>query len=465
MDYHVIVVPYLLSYIRSQNLVRAGERVGVAVSGGADSVALMRGMIELRAELGIVLSVVHFHHGIRGAEADADAEFVAHLAKRFDLPLHQASGDVPYFSKKWKLSLEAAARRLRYEMFRAVLMQGGADKICTAHTRDDQAETVLLRMLRGAGTKGLGGIHPVLNFEKGAVVRPLLTTTRAEVLSYLNTTGQDWREDSTNIDTRHTRNRVRHELLPLLERDYNPAIREVLCETAEAARDEEIFWTTLMTGVAVTALDEQEGSLRVRFSDPAAKAKALQRRLLRLAAERIGIALDFHHVEQVLGLLKSERGSEIELPNGWKARHEGAELLTLSRNPEKLTQLGYDYELPIPGEARIETLGTLVRVTTVPYLEARRMYNPASLLDASLLRAPLRLRNWRPGDRLHPLHRGSEEKLKRLFQERRIAAERRPTWPVLTSGNAVVWAKDFAVSTEFAAHEGTVEAVLIEVSE
>lgn len=460
------MLPSLLSYIRSQNLLRPGERVGVAVSGGADSVALLRGLVELRAELGIVLSVIHFHHGIRGAEADADAEFVAHLAKRFELPLHPGSGDVPYFSKKWKLSLEAAARRLRYDMFRSVLLQGDADKICTAHTRDDQAETVLLRMLRGAGTKGLGGIHPLLKFETGAVIRPMLTTSRAEVLSYLTSIGQDWREDSTNIDTRHTRNRVRHELLPLLERDYNPAIREVLCETAEAARDEEIFWTSLMTGVAATALDCQEGILRVRFSDPALKAKALQRRLLRLAAERVGVALDFHHVEQVLGLLKSHKGSEVELPNGWRARHEGAELLTLAtRNPEIPMPVGYDYELPIPGEARIDTLDTLVRVTTVPYLEARRMYNPASLLDGSLLRAPLRLRNWRPGDRLHPLHRGSEEKLKRLFQERRISAERRQTWPVLTSGDAVVWAKDFAVSTHLAAHEGTVEAVLVEVTE
>jgi len=226
----------LLSYIRERQLIRAGERVGIAVSGGADSVALLRAMLELREELGVVLSVVHFNHGIRGAEGDADAEFVARLAREHKLQLHQARGDVPFFAKKWKLGTEAAARRLRYDLFRAVLAEGSASKIATAHTRDDQAETVLLRVLRGAGTRGTAGIHPVLKIENGAIIRPMLETSRSEVEAYLKSIGQDWREDSTNADVAYSRNRVRHELLPLLERNYNPNIREVLSEAAEVAR-------------------------------------------------------------------------------------------------------------------------------------------------------------------------------------------------------------------------------------
>jgi len=453
------VLQPLLNYIRERQLIRAGERIGIAVSGGADSVALLRAMLELRDELGVVLSVVHFNHGIRGAEADADAQFVARLSKEHRLPINQSSGDVPFFAKKWKLSTEAAARRLRYELFRTVIADGSVHKIATAHTRDDQAETVLLRLIRGAGSRGLGGIHPVLKVDDGAIIRPMLEVSRQEVESYLKSIGQSWREDSTNTDIKSSRNRVRHQLLPLLERDYNANIREVLSEAAEVARDEDALLAELTDRVAKDAIQLQDKSAVVLLSE--SQSVALQRRLLRLAAERLGLQLDFQHSQQVLGLLRKNKGIEIELPNGWLARRIDTDDVELAR-AENTQPSDYEYAVTIPGEVQIVPVRTLVRLTIVRGEQSREMYNPASLLDASRLSQPLVLRNWRPGDRMQPLNRGSEEKLKRLFQEKKIPASDRPHWPVLVSSDRIVWVKDLGVASDFAAVQDA-EAVMVEV--
>jgi tRNA(Ile)-lysidine synthase len=455
------VLAKLLHYIRERQLIRAGERVGIAVSGGADSVALLRAMVDLRDELGVVLSVVHFNHGIRGAESEADAEFVARLAKEHGLHLHQASGDVPLYAKKWRVGTEAAARRLRYDLFRAVLAQGSADKIATAHTRDDQAETVLLRVLRGAGTRGIAGIHPVLKVENGAIIRPMLAISRTEVEAYLKSLKQEWREDSTNADVAYSRNRVRHELLPLLERHYNPNIREVLSEAAEVARDEDAFWDALIERRAKDAIETKDAGVLVNLGGAAGESLAVQRRLLRLAAETAGVRLDCHHGEQVLGLLTKPKGAEIELPNGWRARRVAEGTIAL-RGSDTAEATGYRFEVTVPSETAIAPVRTLVRLTIVQRNSGSGRYNPASLLDAAKLTQPLVLRNWQPGDRMRPLHRGSEEKLKRLFQEKKVPQEHRALWPVLVCGEQVVWAKEFGVAAEFAATDG-VEAVRVEL--
>jgi tRNA(Ile)-lysidine synthase len=479
------VLQKLLSYIRDRRLVQAGDRVGIAVSGGADSVALLRAMLALRAELGAVVSVVHFNHKIRGREGDADAEFVAELASQCGLECHQGSGDVPAYAKKHHLSTEAAARRLRYEMFRNLLAESVLDKIATAHTRDDQVETVLLRVLRGAGTRGLAGIHPVLKLDRGTIIRPMLGISRTEVEDYLKSLSQPWRQDSTNTDVAYTRNRVRHGLLPLLERDYNPNVREVLAEAAEVARDEDAFWEALIEPLAKDLIESDSQITTVRFEGEMAQSLAVRRRLIRWAAERSGLQLDFHHAEQVLELLEKPKGAEVELPRGWRARRVGNKAIQLNcegrlspslrtRNSDKnsapksheegLEPDGYEYPVTIPGEVEISRVRTLVRLSIVDKNGGGEMYNPASLLDASQLTAPLVLRNWQAGDRMRPLHRGSEEKLKRLFQEKKIPAEKRPTWPVLTSDGRVVWAMEFGVAAEFAAVRSG-EAVRIEIEE
>ena len=300
----------------------AGTRVGVAVSGGADSVALLRLLLELRAELGIVLSVAHFHHQIRGAEADADAQFVAGLAESHNLELHSDSGDAPAHAREKHVSLETAARELRYAFFRKLLESGAVDTIATGHTLDDQAETVLMRLVRGAGGRGLASIHPRLR-HPGPIVRPLLGVRRRDLEEYLRGLTQDWREDSTNRDRQHLRNRVRHELLPRLERDFNPEVARVLAETAEVARTEEEFWQREIERLLPEVCPEGDASLKLQ--PLLAQPLAVQRRLVRAALERAGASFDFRHGEEILRLTQNPRGT-LELPGGWRVRREKGEL-------------------------------------------------------------------------------------------------------------------------------------------
>jgi len=229
-------------FIRVRELLRPGQRAAVAVSGGADSVALLRLFLELRTELGVVLSVAHFHHGLRGPDGDADAAFVASLAKTHDLELHEGSGNVREYAANKKLSVETAARELRLRFFEGLLRDGKADRVATAHTLDDQAETVLMKALRGAWTRGLAGIYLEQRLETGAIVRPLLEVRREELRSYLAEINQTWREDLSNADPAFSRNRVRASVMPVLRSEVNPAVDVTLAHLAEIARGEEEYW-------------------------------------------------------------------------------------------------------------------------------------------------------------------------------------------------------------------------------
>lgn len=349
--------------------IRAGDRICAAVSGGADSVALL---LLLHAEnstprhaLGIGLSAAHVHHGLRGAEADADLAFVESLCKDLDVPLHVLRGSVPERLTRSREqgrpeTTEEAARNVRYEFFRSLIAQGHAHSVLTAHTLDDQAETVLMKLLRGAWTEGLSGIHPAVLLDdapartphtSGKIVRPLLHATRAELRGWLSTRAQPWREDSTNTDEVHTRNRLRHTVLPIL-RQENPSIDRTLANLAILAREEETRWNAdlarilpqlLLPGkpvrgggraVATSAGEPRSVSIeleRLRPLDP-----ALRRRVLRAAARTLGVRLTFDETTRLLALAgfspsgvsagAPRTGARLDLAPGLKAERSPREL-------------------------------------------------------------------------------------------------------------------------------------------
>ncbi len=522
----------VLRYILERKLMRAGDRVAVAVSGGADSVALLRVLLELRAELGIVVSVAHFNHRLRGEASDADEIFVAELARRHDLEFFSSRTDVRDHALTRKLSLEAAARELRYRWLASLFESHNLNEVATGHTLDDQAETVLLKFLRGAGTRGLAGIYPEIasrakQFAQGRkasvssaqgsarIIRPLLGVTRQEVELYLAALGQDWREDESNLDRRFARNRVRHQLLPLLEREYNPNLRQVLSDAAELARAEEEYWQALVerelaarrrskteippglkpsTGVAgdgtakavpfqssaaepcptvseqasaAAERTESSGSADLQGRVPAGFSihnfaelpLALQRRLLRRFVETANLTLDFEHVEKLLRCALGEL-PKAELPGGWLASRTG-ECLQLRAPQPTLSCPDYAYSLPVPGEVRIAEIGLTARCIPVPQAFAKEE-PPDSLLSTELLGPELILRNWRPGDRFWPVHSKSEEKLKRLFSEKHIPVRQRPRWPVVLKDEQIVWVHGLPVARAFA-WDGEGDAVKIEL--
>ncbi len=305
--------------------IRPGDRLSVAVSGGADSIALLRALHAAntapKSALGVGLSAIHIHHGIRGDEADVDQAFVADLCAQLDIPLHLHRADVPAHVVTSGETLEEAARTLRYRAFHDLLRTGDADAVLTAHTTDDQTETVLLKLLRGAWTEGLGGIHPVVTVSipgrpQARILRPLLGVRRHQVELYLRDLHQPWREDSSNADPAFTRNRLRHQLLPQL-RDFNPSLDQTLSHLAELARDEETHWQAelhrLLPQLLLPGKPTRGGGRSVSTSPTVAAlaieierlrplSSATRRRVLRAAARRLGARISFDETSRLLAL-------------------------------------------------------------------------------------------------------------------------------------------------------------------
>jgi len=462
----------VLAYIREHDLLGPGDRVGVAVSGGADSVALFRSLLDLRGKLGLVLWVVHFNHQLRGAESDEDETFVATLAQRHGIEFLCGSSNAADHAVANHLSLETAARELRYKWFRHLLQGSALNRISTAHTLDDQAETVILRLARGAGTRGFAGIYPELVVENpelsdvreqrhSAIVRPLLSTTRKELEAYLGQIHQVWRDDQSNRDLRHARNRVRHTILPSLERELNPGVRSVLAETADIARAEEDYWTDAVRPLLADAWKLSSGGAVGTLSLIALSKLplALQRRLLRASAESLGLHLEFHQVVEILALTSKPSGTAV-LAKGWcVSSHRGGLHFARPRPGGHGTE--YEYQLPMPGTVEIPQIRSRFQAVLMPRASWEG-YNREHLLDRASLRHELLVRNWRPGDRYWPAHRKEPKKIKELLQERHLAGSEKKLWPVILSGADVIWLRGFPLPAQFQSRDRAAEAVLLQ---
>jgi tRNA(Ile)-lysidine synthase len=480
--------------IERQGLLRAGERVGVAVSGGADSVALLLLLVELRKQLGIVLRVVHFNHKLRGKDSDADEKFAAKLAERHGLAFHAARAHVAAKAKRDKANLEDTARRARYEFFARLVEDGRVDKVAVAHTADDQAETVLAHILRGTGIAGLGGIHPRV----GNVVRPLLGVRRAELRAYLKSKKQTWREDATNRDTRRMRARIRKKLMPVLEKQFQRAVVGHLATLAELAREDEAFLDAVVDEQMRTCVEKGRGRAKISVRDLLGRKKdfntpfeaqgkedtqstegtekrnlALSRRIVRrIVGElkpRAG-QLNAGHVQAIVELAESgENGKCLQLPGGLRVRREHDSLVFCVgggvAEPRPKARLEFRHEIKLDGPAAgisVPELGCVFRFRVIDWPAKRGdTIERGFVLDRDALQSPLVLRNWLPGDKLRPCgHRGAH-KLKRLLSKKRVSRWEREGWPVVTSGEALVWARGFPVAAEFAAGEKTGTGLVI----
>jgi tRNA(Ile)-lysidine synthase len=431
------------------SLLRPGLRLAVAVSGGADSVALLRALTAQNTqkgrELGLILHVAHLHHGLRGAEGDADLAFVRDLAAQLGLPFHEARVDIAAAAEpdpksgKPRETIEEAARRLRYVWFTSLLSKIPLDAVVTAHTLDDQAETVLAKFLRGAWTEGLAGISPKLESPGGVgtIVRPLLAVTRAEVEAYLRALNQPWREDSSNRDLAFTRNRIRRELLPLLE-TWNPQLRPHLANMASLARDEEAFWQSdlarlapqlILPGKPVRGGGRAAGEgVALDCARFAALGVAHQRRLLRHAAGRLGAEPDFAATEAMRALaLAGHAGQKLELAAGLRVERTPRELRLSSSVPAELctpTEAAPVYNFSVPGEVAAPAFGLRLRV---------ELSGPQTAAGTAVLRT------WKPGDRVRLRHSSGPRKVKEVLAHLRVTGSSRTRWPVLELSRQIVW--------------------------
>ena len=438
-------------------MLEPGDRVAVAVSGGADSVALLQVLMGLRDRLAVELAVAHFNHRLRGAESAADARFVEELAARHGLPFFVSGADVAAEARSRRRNLESVSRELRYRFLRSLVERGEVKKVATGHSADDQAETVLARLLRGSGTRGLAGIYPVVeawSVADGWLLRPLLEQRRAAVRVWLTARGIAWREDSSNRDLRLTRNRLRTEVLPLLE-TYNPRLVEHLAATAEIAQDEEAYWNQRTAELLpqFATLHQEQGSavLKLSLAQFVQLSRAQQRRLLWAALARTGSLqrLELAHIEALRRLaLAGQSGQRLQLPARQVVRVFDCLEFRPSARPSPAP---YEYQVQVPGSCVIPAMGKRLLFNLVSRGHTEQGYNGVeeSLADLESVQNPLTVRNWRPGDAFESPSGQGRKKIKTLLLERRIPVEQRKLWPVVLSGNQIVWVRGFPVARPF----------------
>lgn len=463
--------------IERYEMLSPGDRIAVAVSGGADSVALLRLMDELRDELGVTLCVAHFNHQLRDADSDADERFVASLARERGLEFIVDRKDVAAAAKSRRWNLEDAARRLRYTFFAEIVARGRATCAATAHTADDQAETTLARLIRGTGLTGLGSIYPA----RGSIIRPVLGVRRQALRSYLAAIEQEWREDATNADTRRLRARVRQYLLPQMEQSFSKSIVNKLGELAELARDNEGFFAALVEERYRSLVDRADRAASIQAkhllwpmgaeqcAGPNPFRALTQRIIRRLYAEvaTAGGELSRKHVEQVIDLAEDgASGRRVELPCAVRVCKEFDRLVFAGADKNKGAPGGssqgasYSYEvcLPTRGSTAITVpeLGRTFHLKVIDWpLRERETRTEGVVLDAETLCSPLLLRNWRLGDAYCPCGRSGRRKVARMLIAGRITAAQRASWPILTSAGRVAWVDRMPAAKEFSASEAT----------
>jgi tRNA(Ile)-lysidine synthase len=475
----------VLLALRSAGSARPGDRLGVAVSGGGDSVALLLLLQGLCSESGISLVVIHFNHLLRGSDSDADEVFVSNLARTSQLEFLAAREDVAALARQNRWNLEDAARRARYAYFERIVTQGNAAQIAVGHTLDDQAETVMARLLRGTGLRGLTAIHSV----RGPIIRPLLDVRRRELRDYLKRRGVQWREDATNSDPGRLRARLRADLLPEIEKNYAPAIAIHLAELARQAQAEEVFWSALVEAgfrrhvkVSVQGLEINGSDLLAPLTgldalDGSPVQQALSRRLIRRIVEESCGRGNFpaaRHVEEVMGLAEADHsGQVLQLPHGLRVLREFGRLTFVSPDEpgqhkirSLLRSVSYEhrFEAPAGGSVHISIpeIRSHYRLKLIDWPSVERETREgAQALDPASLRSPLVLRNWRAGDAYCPAGRRRSRKIARMLLLRRIPRNERAGWPVLTSGGDVIWAKGFPPAKHVTPGQDTQKALVI----
>jgi tRNA(Ile)-lysidine synthase len=462
---------FLDGSVGSGALLAPGERIAVAVSGGADSVALLHALLEWREKSGIVLSVAHFNHKLRGKASEADERFVRRLARQHELEFFVAHEDIAARAKRERGNVEEVARKARYAFFEKLVHEERIAKVAVAHTADDQAETVLAHILRGTGLAGLGGIHP----QSGVVFRPLLGVRREALRRYLRLKHQGWREDATNLDSRRMRARIRQKLLPLLERSFQPAVVEHLCQLSELAREDEKYLDALAREWQKRLAQKFPQEVRLPRSEFLAGQTALKARVLRQIVESVkprGGQLSAGHVAGILRLAaQNDSGKALQLPGGVEVRRDRDTLrlraagIPAHREQAEAGPRDYSEEVHLhSGRAEVHLVELSYelhfRVIDWPR-EGRETIETGAVLDRARLRVPLVVRNWRPGDAMRPLGHQKRHKLARLLNEKAVSRWEKKTWPVLTSGGELAWVRGLPVSAELAAGAKTRKAVLI----
>lgn len=447
-------------------MIQKGDGVLAAVSGGPDSVALVYALEELSADLSFRLGIIHLNHGLRGENADRDAAFVRKLAQEMNLPAFFDKKDVLSYRKKMKLSLEEAARQVRYDFFETVLNTTEYNKIALGHHADDNAELILMYLLRGSGTSGLSGIAPV---RENRFIRPMIRTGRNEIIHFLNRHQSSWVTDETNTDTRFMRNRIRNELLPLLQSEYNPNISATINRLGHILKEDE-DWIAPMVFEALTKItqEKRENKITLCLSGFNNSHNALKRRMIRMAIGSVKGNLrkiTLLHTDSAISFAKSpNRNGVLDFPDRIRVVKKPSRL-TIQKEEKPLRLLGksngsevLSFRKTVPEITNSDSVSIHIpecgrrlqffrqKASSGLLAEAMASGEDTAFLDMDLLQFPLTVRNYEPGDRFIPLGMSKSQKLKKFFSNKKVSLEARHKTPILLSGDRIIWVAGYRMA-------------------
>jgi len=435
----------ILKTIQKYHMLSLKDHILVAVSGGADSVALLYGLLELREAFFLTLSVAHINHNLRGDESQKDADFVKSLCKDLDLPLFSYSADVKSVAKSRGLSLEEAARQVRYSYLCKGAKACGAQKIALGHNQNDNGETLLLRLCRGTGLRGLGGIPPVGERDGYKIIRPLIETDRDAIEAFVKAKEIPYRTDASNFDRAFSRNRIRHDIIPVLEK-ISPKATVLLAKSAELLREDEKLLDDLTDNLLEKCLYpagdfSRKENIRLHILTLLKTPEAMQKRIIRAALLRLGGLQDISqsHITQIINLASCQTGKETHLPGGLRARRDYEFLLLFFENTEK--SKGFCFDIPIDTPVFIPALNRHIRASvkfpcTTSSVNSSEMCTKYFNYDR--INGTLQLRTRHSGDRIAIFGVGNK-KLKDEFCDRKIPRDLRDTIPLLAIGGDILW--------------------------
>lgn len=437
----VSLLHQVLAFIRYHELIQPDERILVGVSGGPDSTALLQLLHRLAHLWSITLGVAHFDHALRGADSRADAAWVADLAASLKLPFYLGTAAVRRHQQEQKISLQTAARQLRYKFFQEIKGKYCYQRLALGHTADDQVELFFLRLLRGAGPEGIKGMWPG---NPEGTIRPLLGSSKAQIVAWLESENLLYRLDTSNLSRAYRRNQVRLDLLPHLL-DYNPRLGEAINRYQTLLQEQEDYLQKEASQVfAGWRVDAHQGWLHLPVAKLLALHPALQKKVLRLACAQVGVPLErlaYQHLEAALHLCRQPQATgEISLPGAWRLVREGNQVVWQTAPPPLLPSA--EFEISSPETGRCSFLDWTFTWNTCPAtgqedLITRR--TDTALMDLQRLGFPLRLRTFRPGDRFQPLGMTGGKKLQDFFVDAKIPRLHRPFLPILVSRDQIIW--------------------------
>ena len=436
----------------------SGRRVLVAVSGGSDSVALMHLLLALRETLGIELVVGHLNHALRGDESDADCQFVIDESKRIGLPCETFKQNILDHRQNGE-SVEMAARRLRYTFFRGAALRHGCDLVATGHTADDQAETLLMRLFRGASLRGMGGIRAYTEVMGVTALRPLLSETRGDLRNWLSAAGLVWREDSSNASADYQRNRLRNELIPLIKERINPAVCERLVSFSGYAREDDAALDSIARERFAEFAFRDDGSLScLSFNE---QPLAIRRRWVVLWLEQHAPTTSWRSafvINSITDMAQGVGDAMLELEGGVRVRREG-DLLRICTASEEAEQEIPDFSFIVGTEGCFSAEGCDLRVTTCvrPGIVKDATREPGRLPAEAALRLPetgesqaLSIRNFREGDRMKPFGINGSRKLQDIFVDLHVPRKERGRIPLLLCGEEIIWLPGYRIASGWA---------------